>query len=262
MMSSLSNHLTYKEMRPRKVKDFPEVTRQYGRAVLAEIKPPLMFWYLTARPELCGQDGGPVVGGCELLCQLCVRRSLWNRTNCLGETWQVHRVWMVVWLQNPWHVLTGDGLAIFLGFQRERGHIGCYLLQFFLGAHSPYTRWYYFLEKQWTELFVEMNLSEYQAWTLFCFWLYYSFAVWSWAGHFPSVDFSSLTRKMNSCFSISSLRWLGISPGCFPWIIAYWESYSVSFFPVRKPAALQRPQCGICLSVCIRHGDHPAVLPD
>ena len=119
------------------------------------------------------------------------------------------------------------------------------------------------MEKQWTELSVKMNLGEYQAWTLFCFWFCCSLAVWSWTGHFPSVDFISLTRKMNSTVSLYCLlRWLGISPGCFPWIIAYWESSLISFFPVRKPAALQRPQRGVCLSVCVCHGDHPAMLPD
>lgn len=38
--------------------------------------------------------------------------------------------------------------------------------------------------------------------------------------------------------------------------------YWISSFPVRKPAALQRPQRGVCLSVRVRRGDHPAVLPD
>lgn len=32
--------------------------------------------------------------------------------------------------------------------------------------------------------------------------------------------------------------------------------------PVGKPAALQRPQRGVHLSVRVRRGDHPAVLPD
>ena len=69
-------------------------------------------------------------------------------------------------------------------------------------------------------------------------------------------------KNEQCCFSILSFKVTLISPGCFPRIIAYWESYLVSFFPVRKPASLQRPQRGVCLSVCVRHGDHPAVLPD
>ena len=50
-----------------------------------------------------------------------------------------------------------------------------------------------------------MNLGEYQAWTLFCFWLYHDFDVWSWASHFPSVDFSSVIRKMNGTVPLCCL---------------------------------------------------------
>lgn len=38
IISSLT-HLTYKEMRPRKVKGFTKATQQYDRAVLAETNP-------------------------------------------------------------------------------------------------------------------------------------------------------------------------------------------------------------------------------
>lgn len=58
-------HLTYKEMRPRKVKDFTEVTQHYDRAVLAKnnLCSCSDCKYLIASVEARGRGGGPVAGG-------------------------------------------------------------------------------------------------------------------------------------------------------------------------------------------------------